>query len=68
MLAQVNQSDLAFLRDLARREDAQIWVDGTTLKAATRAPRNGGTVELAWAGQAARVQRQRRPRASAHAA
>ncbi|MGC2779208.1 MAG: contractile injection system protein, VgrG/Pvc8 family [Bradyrhizobium sp.] len=51
VLAQVNQSDLAFLRDLARREDAQIWVTGTQLKAAARAQRNSGGVELAWAGK-----------------
>jgi len=50
LLAQVNQSDLAFVRDLARREDAQIWVEGTQLKAAQRSRRNGATVELAWAG------------------
>src|SRR5262245_47694350 len=51
VLAQVNQSDLAFLHDLARREDAQIWVNGTQLKAAPRAQRNSGSVELAWAGK-----------------
>ncbi|HEX2078386.1 MAG TPA: contractile injection system protein, VgrG/Pvc8 family [Longimicrobium sp.] len=51
VLAQVNQSDLAFIRDLARREDAQVWVEGTRLKAVQRARRQGGTVELAWAGQ-----------------
>ncbi len=51
LLAQVNQSDLAFLRDLARREDVQVWVDGTRLNAAQRARRQGGTVELSWAGQ-----------------
>lgn len=50
VLAQVNQSDLAFLRDLARREDAQIWVSGTQLKAAARSRRNGGSADLAWAG------------------
>jgi uncharacterized protein len=50
LLAQVNQSDLAFLRDLARREDAQLWVEGSRLKAAQRARRQGGTVELSWAG------------------
>lgn len=48
--AQVNQSDLAFLRDLARREDAQIWIDGGQLKATTRAQRNAGSIHLAWAG------------------
>jgi phage protein D len=51
MLAQVNQSDLAFLRDLARREDAQIWVEGAELHAVQRARRQGETLELAWAGQ-----------------
>jgi len=51
LLAQVNQSDLAFVRDLARREDAQVWVERSSLKAAQRARRNGGTVELAWAGK-----------------
>jgi len=50
VLAQMNQSDLAFLRDLARREDAQIWVDAMQLKATARAQRNGGSVELTWAG------------------
>jgi len=32
LVAQVNQSDLALLYDLARREDAQIWVEGKTLQ------------------------------------
>jgi phage protein D len=50
VLAQLNQSDLAFAQDLARREDAQVWVEGTRLKAAQRTRRNGTTVELAWAG------------------
>jgi phage protein D len=50
LLAQVNQSDLAFLRDLARREDAEVWVEGTKLKAAQRARRDGGTLDLSWAG------------------
>jgi len=51
LLAQVNQSDLAFARDLARREDAQVWVEGTRLKAAQRARRQAGTLDLTWAGQ-----------------
>jgi phage protein D len=51
LLAQMNQSDLAFLRDLARREDAQIWAEGPAMKAAARSRRGGGgAVELAWAG------------------
>lgn len=51
LLAQVNQSDLAFVRDLARREDVQVWVEGTTLHAAQRGRRQGGSLELSWAGQ-----------------
>ena len=48
ILAQVNQSDLAFLFDCARREDAHVWVEGTTLHAATARPDE--KVELRWAG------------------
>lgn len=51
LLAQVNQSDLAFVRDLARREDVQVWVDGSTLHAVQRARRQSGTLALAWGGQ-----------------
>jgi phage protein D len=51
LLAQVNQSDLAFIRDLARREDAQVWVEGSNLKAAQRPQRSSGSaIQLAWAG------------------
>lgn len=45
-LAQVNQSDLAFLRDLARRADAEAWVEGDTLHVANRARRDGGALAL----------------------
>lgn len=51
LLAQVNQSDLAFVRDLARREDAQVWVEGSKLLGAQRTRRQGGTLELSWAAQ-----------------
>jgi hypothetical protein len=47
-LAQVNQSDLAFLNDLARREDAQVWCEGDRLF--LRKSRERADVELAWAG------------------
>ena len=51
LLAQVNQSDLAFIRDLARKEDAQVWVEGSDLKAAQRPQRaSGAAIQLAWAG------------------
>lgn len=38
-LAQVNQSDLAFLRERARAIDAEVWVEGTKLFAQARARR-----------------------------
>ena len=50
ILAQVNQSDLAFLRDRARAVDADIWIDGDALHAHTRARRQDATVALALGG------------------
>ena len=47
-IAQVNQSDLALLHDLARREDAIVWADGKDLHAARLRPAD--KVELRWAG------------------
>jgi len=47
-IAQVNQSDLALLHDLARREDALVWVQGTELHLAKLRPAE--KVELRWAG------------------
>lgn len=46
LLVQLNQSDLAFLRERARAVDAELWVDGATLHAEPRAARNGGSVKL----------------------
>ena len=43
---QVNQSDLAFLRDLARGLDAELWVDGSTLHVQPRTRRGAATLEL----------------------
>jgi phage protein D len=48
LLAQVNQSDLAFLRERARAIDAEVWMDGTTLHAQGHAGRNGGTLRLSY--------------------
>jgi phage protein D len=48
LLAQLNQTDLAFLLDMARRFDADIYVEGTTLHAAPT--RSQDSVKLAWAG------------------
>lgn len=46
VLAQLNQSDLAFLRERARAVDAELWVDGTALRARTRARRPSAEDEL----------------------
>lgn len=48
VIAQVNQSDLALLRDLARREDATVWVADGALHLARLRP--DSRVELRWAG------------------
>ncbi len=47
-LAQVAQSDLAFLVDLARREDAMVWIDQGKL--VVKRTREVPAVSLAWAG------------------
>jgi Bacteriophage probable baseplate hub protein len=46
MLAQVNQSDLAFLRERARAIDAELWMDGNNLNAKSHSARNGTTLQL----------------------
>lgn len=46
VLAQMNQSDLAFLRNRARAIDAEIWVEGEELKAETRSRRRHDVVTL----------------------
>lgn len=48
VLAQVNQSDLAFLRERAAAIDAEIWIDNRTLYAQQRARRSSGTITLAY--------------------
>lgn len=47
-VVQLNQSDLAFLRDLARAVDAEIWVDGQTLKMQARSRRPGDELSLVY--------------------
>lgn len=47
-LSQVNQSDLAFLRERARAIDAELWMDGSTLNAKSHANRNGDTLQLTY--------------------
>ena len=44
ILAQVNQSDLAFLRQRAAAIDAELWIDNRTFFAQARARRSSGRV------------------------
>jgi len=46
VVQQLNQSDLAFLRERARLVQAEIWADGQTLHFATRTARQGTEVTL----------------------
>jgi uncharacterized protein len=50
VLAQINQSDLAFLRDRARAIGAEVWVEDKTLKAKRRSERTGTPLELTYGG------------------
>lgn len=43
VLAQVAQSDLAFVRERTRAIGAEVWVDGSTLNVAPRSSRTSGT-------------------------
>ncbi len=51
VLAQVNQSDLAFLRERARTIDAELWMDGSKLYAKMRSKRNSGTLKMAYGNE-----------------
>ncbi len=46
VLAQINQSDLAFMRERARSIDAELWMDGSTLNVKSHANRGGNPLEL----------------------
>lgn len=48
ILAQVNQSDLAFIRERARSIDAEVWIEGRTLHVQARARRRSGDLALTW--------------------
>jgi phage protein D len=48
VLTQVNQSDLAFLRERAAAIDAEVWVDDRTLHAQARSRRSATTIELTY--------------------
>ena len=46
VLAQVNQSDLAFLRERAAAIDAELWIDDRTLYVQARTRRSSGSFEF----------------------
>ena len=48
VLAQVNQSDLAFIRERARSVDAEVWMEGNTLNAKSHTGRNGADMEMTY--------------------
>jgi phage protein D len=48
VLAQLGQSDLAFLRDRARAIGAELWVSDKTLSAKPRTDRGGAKLELSY--------------------
>lgn len=53
LLAQVNQSDLAFLRERARLMGGELWVEGSTLNLKPRSGRAGGGApfKLTWGAE-----------------
>lgn len=48
VVAQVNQSDLAFIRDVARRADAELWMEGEKLHARARSRRGGAGLKITY--------------------
>lgn len=48
LLSQLNQSDLAFLREKARLIDAQVWVEGTRLYIQSRTRRKVAELDLVY--------------------
>ena len=46
VVAQVNQSDLAFLREQARAADAEVWIEGDVLRMQSRSRRGAGDLTL----------------------
>jgi phage protein D len=48
VLAQVNLSDLAFMRSRCRAVDAELWVDGATLHVKSRSKRSSTPLELVY--------------------
>jgi len=50
VLTQLNQSDLAFLRERAAAVDAELWIEERTLHFQARSRRDAGTTELTYGG------------------
>lgn len=48
LLVQLNESDLAFLRERAAAVDAELWMDDRTIYVEARSRRNHGNVVLTW--------------------
>ena len=48
LLTQVNQSDLAFMRDCLRRVDAELWIDDDTLQVRKRSSRGEDEITLSY--------------------
>ena len=51
VLAQVNQSDLAFLRERARAIEAELWMDDTKLNAQPRSARGATPLKMSYGGE-----------------
>ena len=51
VITQVNQSDLAFLRERARALDAELWVEDRTLYVQPRTRRGANTLELTFSSR-----------------
>jgi phage protein D len=48
VVAQINQSDLAFIRDIARHADTELWMEGETLHARARSRRGTSGVRITY--------------------
>jgi hypothetical protein len=48
VLAQINQSDLAFIRERVRTIDGELWMSGNTLHAVARSKREGAQLQMAY--------------------
>lgn len=48
VLAQINQSDLAFLRERAHAIDAELWMSGNTINVQSHIKRAGGNLQITY--------------------